>query len=126
MSFVNPSLLYELGVGCIAVIGIAALLLVARAQNETLRQCRELREEILRSERSRAHLNCLLVDLLATMNLSLAGGLAQNCDDRSRAALEQIRLAVEEALGVQRSGCATPAPSVRDNATRALRGGEVC
>ena len=102
MSLLNTSSLYELGVGCIAAIGIAALLLMARAQNETLRQCRELREEILQSERSRAHLNCLLVDLLATMNLSLAGGLTQDCDDRSRAALEQIRLAVEAALGEQR------------------------
>jgi len=126
MSLLNPSLLYELGVGCVAVVGIVALLLMARAQRETLRQCRELREEILRSERSRERLNCLLVDLLATMNLSLAGGLAQDCDDRSRAVLEQIRLAVEAALGVQQGGCATLNPSVRDNATRDLRDGGVC
>jgi hypothetical protein len=98
----NAPSIYELGVGCVALVGIAALLLMARAQNATLKECRELREGTLESERSRGQLNCLLIDLLATMNLSLASRLSQESDDESRTTLEQIRMAVEEALHEQR------------------------
>jgi len=100
-------------VGCIALIGIAALLVMARAQNETLRQCRELGEQILWSERSRGELNCLLVDLLATMNLSLASRMTEEADHRSRATLEQIRLAVEEAIQEQRETTTSSARRMR-------------
>ncbi len=101
---------YEVGVIFIGLVCIAALLLMARAQQATLNQCREMREEMLRSERSRWQLNCLLIDLLATMNLSLAG-LARGSTEETTRLLEQLRLAVAEAIQEQRrqtTSAATP------------------
>jgi len=108
MPVLDPASLYRFGVGCTALIGIAAQLVIARAQTESIRQGHELREEIRHSERNRAQLNCLLVDLLATMNLSLESRLTQEPDGKSRAALEQIRLVVEQAIREQRETAINP------------------
>ena len=89
---------YYVGIAIVAVPGLIGVLLIGRMYRATLSDCRKLRDEVNRAEQATGRVRCLLSDLVATMNLSLAL-CAANPGGGYQKELEQIRLAAEEAIG---------------------------
>jgi hypothetical protein len=88
---------YYVGIAIVAAPGLIGVLLIGRMYRATLRDCRNLRDEVNRAEQATGRVRCLLSDLVATMNLSLAL-CAANPGGGYQKELEQIRLAAEEAI----------------------------
>jgi len=89
---------YYTGIAIVAAPGLIGVLLIGKMYRATLRDCRKLRDEVCRAEQATGRVRCLLSDLVATMNLSLAL-CAANPGGGYQKELEQIRLAAEEAIG---------------------------
>jgi hypothetical protein len=89
---------YYLGIAIVAVPGLIGVLLLGRLHRATLKDCRKLQEEVSRAEQATGRIRSLMSDLVATMNLSLAF-CAANPGLAHEREIEQIRLAVEEAIG---------------------------
>ncbi len=88
---------YYLGIAIVAVPGLIGVLLIARMHRAALRDCRKLKEEVSRAEQATGRIRCLLSDLVATMNLSLALCAASPGPGREEE-IEQLRRAAEDAI----------------------------
>jgi len=80
----------------VAVVVIAALL-ISRLHRKVLSQCQQLQGQMSRAEDAQVKLQTLLVDLMATLNLSLAS-LAKGRDEVDERQIESIRAAVQKAI----------------------------
>ena len=88
---------YYLGIVIVALPGLIGVILIGRMYRAALRDCRKLKEEVSRAEEATGRIRCLLSDLAATMNLSLALCAAKPEAGREKE-IEEIRLAAEEAI----------------------------
>ena len=87
---------YYIGIVIVAVPGLIGVLLIGRMHRTALRDCRKLQEEVSRAEQATGRIRCLLSDLVATMNLSLA--CARTPTGADEAQIERIRVAAEQAI----------------------------
>ena len=88
---------YYIGIAIVALPGLIGVILIGRLHRAALRDCRKLKDEVSHAEEATGRIRCLLSDLMATMNLSLAVCAAKS-DAEHEKELEEIRLAAEEAI----------------------------
>ena len=88
---------YYIGIAIVALPGLIGVILIGRLHRAALRDCRKLKDEVSHAEEATGRIRCLLSDLMATMNLSLALCAAKPDAGREKE-LEEIRLAAEEAI----------------------------
>lgn len=89
-------LAYYLGIAIVALPGLIGVLLIGRMHRAAMRDYRALREEMSKAELATGRVRCLLADLVATMNLSLAS--VQGNTGANQEQIEELRQAAEEAL----------------------------
>ena len=91
-------LAYYTGLAIVALPGLIGVILMGRMHRAAIQDCRRLREEVSRAEEATGRVRCLLSDLVATMNLSLAlcstAAAGRNCQQE----IDQLRAAVEDAV----------------------------
>ncbi len=87
---------YYIGIAIVALPGLIGVVLIGRMHRTAIRDCRKLQEEVARAEQSTTRVRCLLSDLVATMNLSLASAGSPQSPHREQ--IDQIRAAAEDAL----------------------------
>lgn len=88
---------YYIGIAIVALPGLIGVILIGRLHRAAIRDCQKLQDEVSRAEHATGHIRCLLSDLMATMNLSLA--LCASKPDAGRGSqFDEIRLAAEEAI----------------------------
>ena len=92
---------YYIGIAIVALPGLIGVILIGRLHRAALRDCRKLKDEVSHAEEATGRIRCLLSDLVATMNLSLALCAAKPDAAREKE-LEEIRLAAEEAIKAHR------------------------
>ena len=101
---------YYIGIAIVALPGLIGVILIGRLHRAAIRDCLKLKDEVSHAEEATGRIRCLLSDLMATMNLSLALCAARpntGCEED----LEEIRLAAEEAIEAHRhSTRALPTP----------------
>lgn len=90
-------LAYYIGIAIVALPGLIGVLLIGRMHRAALRDCRALRNEVSQAEQTTGRIRCLMADLVATMNLSLAGAQA-GAIEVNRQQIEELRQAAEAAL----------------------------
>ena len=88
---------YYIGIAIVALPGLIGVILIGRLHRAALKDCRKLKDEVSHAEEATGHIRCLLSDIVATMNLSLALCAAKPDAGREKE-LEEIRLAAEEAI----------------------------
>ncbi len=93
---------YYLGIAIVAVPGLIGVIFLGRLYRAAIQDCRRLREEVSRAEEATGRVRCLLSDLVATMNLSLALCSSATSDRAGRQQeIDELRAAVEEAVQKQ-------------------------
>ena len=92
---------YYIGIAIVALPGLIGVILIGRLHRAALRDSLKLKDEVSRAEEATGHIRCLLSDIMATMNLSLALCAAKPDAGREKE-LEEIRLAAEEAIKAHR------------------------
>ena len=88
---------YYIGIAIVALPGLIGVILIGRLHRAALRDCLKLKDEVSHAEEATGRIRCLLSDLMATMNLSLALCASKPEAGREKA-LEEIRQAAEEAI----------------------------
>ncbi len=88
---------YYIGIAIVALPGLIGVILIGKMHRTAIRDCRKLQEEVSRAEQATGRIRCLLSDLVATMNLSLAV-CAANPGGANQDQIERIRAAAEEAI----------------------------
>ncbi len=88
---------YYIGIAIVALPGLIGVILIGRLHRAALRDCLKLKDEVSHAEEATGHIRCLLSDLVATMNLSLALCAAKPDAAREKE-FEEIRLAAEAAI----------------------------
>ena len=92
---------YYIGIAIVALPGLIGVILIGRLHRAALKDCLKLRNEVSHAEEATGHIRCLLSDIMATMNLSLALCAAKPDAGREKE-LEEIRLAAVEAIKAHR------------------------
>ncbi len=92
---------YYLGIAIVAVPGLIGVILLGRLYRAAIHDCRHLREEVSRAEEATGRVRCLLSDLVATMNMSLALCSTATANRDRQQEIDQLRAAVEEAVQKQ-------------------------
>jgi hypothetical protein len=96
---------YYIGIAIVALPGLIGVILIGRMHRRAIRDCRKLADEVSRAEQATGRIRCLLSDLVATMNLTLA--CAAHPEGTNQEQIERIRVAAEEAIRGQQQAVET-------------------